>query len=271
MDKRLFFIFLFLFLISLIAYLSFESKNEDNFSIYFFDAGKADSFIISNNDKYIMIDTGEENLKDEILEYFKIHNISKLDYLIITHFDKDHVGSASAIVDNISIDRVLITNTKKDSVYYLNFINSLNDKNIIPLIVSGDFEFNLSQVNVIVSGPEKIYDKNESNNSSLIISIEYGNNSFLFMGDAENARIKDFIELNNKKYDFIKIPYHGNYLKRLDDLFDSTQPKYAVITSSYDDEKTISILEKYNIEFYNTKNGSIIVESDGTNILIKQN
>ena len=139
------------------------------------------------------------------------------------------------------------------------------------MIVTDDYEFSISSITVYVYGPKVIYDKNESNNSSLIIGLEYDNNAFLFMGDAENARIKDFVAINNKNYDLIKMPYHGNYLKRLDDLLDDVNPKYAIITSSFEDEKTVDLLNKRDINFYNTKDGSINIISDGNNIRIFQN
>ena len=115
-----------------------------------------------------------------------------------------------------------------------------------------------------------VYDKNESNNSSLITSIKYKNTKYLFTGDIENQRIKDYVENNKESYDFIKIPYHGNYQKRLNDLLEVVNPKYAVITSSFDDDKTVDSLKELRIKSYNTKNGYIDVYSDGDRISIEQ-
>lgn len=267
-------------LIVVIAFLCFlyifknSKKNENyDFYIYFFNAGKADCILISNNNKYIMIDTGEESLSDEILTYLKNNNITKLDYLIITHFDKDHVGSASQIIDNIEIDNVLQSNCPKDSQYYENYINSLANKNIEAQTISGDESFTLGELNIVANGPTDIYDSNESNNSSLIVSINYGNTNYLFMGDSQNNRIKDYLSKHVDEYDFIKIPYHGNYQKRLDDLLEITKPKYSVITCSSsepDISETVELLNELKIKYYLTRNGSITLLSDGNEITIKQ-
>lgn len=249
-----------------------EETNYD-FQICFFNAGKADAILLSKNNKYIMVDTGEENLSAEILRYFSKNNITKLDYLIITHFDKDHVGSASKIIDNIEIGKVLESNYPKESTYYNNYRSSLENKNLEAEAVAGDYVINLDDLEIVVNGPETIYDKNESNNSSLIVSATYKDNKFLFMGDAENARIKDFVSNNNETYDFIKVPYHGHYQKRLDELLENRKLKYAVITSSVkelEDTETIDVLNKYNIKYYLTRTGAITILSDGTNIKIKQ-
>ena len=261
-------------IVVLVGIYTFKSQQKEyGFKIYFFNAGKADCILISNNDKYIMIDTGEEELSSEILQYLKNNNITKLDYLIITHFDKDHVGSASSIIDNIEIDNVLQSNCPKESEYYDNYINSLNEKGITAQTISGDISFTLGEMSIVVNGPETLYDNNESNNSSLIISLNYGNTNYLFTGDAQNDRITDYLSTHNSTYDFIKVPYHGHYQKKLQKLLETTKPNYGVITCSNEepeDEETISILNDLNIKYYLTRNGSITVLSDGNEIKIKQ-
>lgn len=254
-------------------YSNKKVSSDYDFNAYFFNAGKADAILLSKNDKYILIDTGEETLSDDILKYFQANNITRLEYLIITHFDKDHVGSASSIIDNIEIGEVLQSNSPKDSEYYTNYLNSLSNKSINPTTVSGNYELTFEDLNIVVNGPETIYENNESNNSSLIISVTYGDMKFLFMGDAENARIKDYISSNSETYDFLKIPYHGNYLKRLDDLLNVVKSKYGVMTCSKDEgceEETLETLNSYNVKYYMTKNGAISVLSNGKEIVIKQ-
>ena len=130
----------------------------------------------------------------------------------------------------------------------------------------------MDPVNVKVNGPDKVYDKNESNNSSLITSINYKNTNYLFAGDIENARIKDYLSKYKDEYDLIKIPYHGNYQKRLDDLLNITNPKYTIITSNIvkDIASTIDLLDSMKIKYYITGNGDVDVYSDGDSIIIKQ-
>ena len=262
-----------LILIIITVYFYLKNKKEYDLKIYFFNAGKADAILISKDDKNIMIDTGEERLKDDIFNYFKNNNIKKIDYLIITHFDKDHVGSASHIINNIEVDNVLQSNSPKDSTYYNNYIKALNNKNITPITVSNDYEIDLAGMNITVNGPDKIYDSNESNNSSLITSIIYNDISFLFMGDAENKRLKDYLKEHNNTYNFLKVPYHGNYLKQFENLINITKPNYAVITCSSkekESEETIDILKNNKIKYYLTRNGEINIYSDGKEIMIKQ-
>ncbi len=278
MNKKMIILVVLVLLVIVFVILLLLNKEKDNYDydlkIHFFNAGKADAMLISKNNKYIMIDTGEESLSSELLSYFKDNNINKLDYLIITHFDKDHVGSASKIIDNLEIGEILQSNYPKDSEYYNNYLESIIDKNINPITVTNEeYNFDFEGIKVKVNGPSKEYDKNESNNSSLIVSMVYNETSYLFMGDAQKQRVEDFIADNNSVYDFVKSPYHGKYYKKLDDLYENIKVKYAVMTCSDEEgceDKTIQVMNDHKIKYYMTKNGEIDIVSDGKKIVINQ-
>ena len=198
-------IFLIIFTIILVLFSNKKEEKYDNydFRIYFFDAGKADAILISDNGKYMMIDTGEESLSNEIISYFKVNKIKELEYLIITHFDKDHVGSAASIINNIDVKNVLESNYIKENIYYNNYLSALENKGITATKVIGNYEISLNDLKIVVNGTDTLFDKNESNNSSLIVSITKNNNKFLFMADAQNQRIKEVLSNNSEHYDFV--------------------------------------------------------------------
>ncbi len=241
---------------------------KNNLTMYFFKVGKADSILISIEDKNVLIDTGESSTVNNILSYLKENKIEKIDYLIITHFDKDHVGGAASIINNLEVVNVYQSNYPKDSNEYNNYVNSLTNKSIEAVTLREDISFEIYGVRFNINAPKEVeYAKNPSNNSSLIVSVFNGDNSFLFMGDAENARIKEYLSIDNKSYDVLKVPYHGHYQKRLRELIGSVKPKYAVITSSdseKEDSETLDILE--NSEVYLTRINPIILKSDGSKI-----
>lgn len=85
--------------------------------------------------------------------------------------------------------------------------------------------------------------------------------------------MKEFISINNKKYSVLKMAHHGIYNDMLEGFLKSTTPKFAIITGAdyrYIDQKVIRLLEKYNIESLNTKDGDITIKSDGMNIYFMQ-
>lgn len=265
---------LLLIVICSIIFLISREDTTGKLKIYFFNAGKADSCIIYNDDFAVMIDTGEKELGEEIFTYLENNNITKLDYLIITHFDKDHVGSASTIINSIEVDNVIQSNYPKESKVYNKYLSALENKGIEAVTLREDLEFSFGDVYFTINPPlEEVYSNNESNNSSLIVSLKYKNNCFLFMGDAENLRIKEYLSTNNLSYDFLKVPYHGHYQTTLDELIEVIKPKYSVITSSLEekeDDTTLDLLSNIGSKTYLTRNGSILITSDGDTINIKQ-
>ena len=262
-----------LLILFLIMYKNYKKIDDADLKIYFFNAGKADACIISINNKYMMIDTGEEDLADEVLKYFNDNNIKTLDYLIITHFDKDHVGSASKIIDNIEVLNVLQNNTPKNSEYYDNYMNSLIVNRIDAVTVEDSKSYELEDISFNVIGTKSVFDEDESNNASLIVEMTYKNNKFLFTGDIENDRIKEYLKSDLKHYDFIKMPHHGKIEKKLDDLLEAVTPRYALITSSEEekeDEEVINLLRNLNIKYYLTRNGAVTIRANGNYIKVEQ-
>ena len=262
-------VLLFILTVILLGYINILiQKMKSDLQVHYFNVEKADALLIKYKNKYMLIDTALDG--DKIITYLKNNNIETLDYLIITHFDKDHVGGAYEILNHFIVKNVLQSNYPKDSVYYDNYIQALNAKNITPITIENDKEFKLSDLSFNVNGPNKIYDEDESNNSSLIVSIDYKNTSFLFTGDIENERIEDFISTNNKTYTVLKVPHHGNYHKNTKLLIENTKPNYLIISSLNEEAKMTELLNELNIKTYFTRNGDIDIYSDGKRLVIKQ-
>ena len=275
MDKKIIILILIILVLLIFIIGFFIGNNKDNLNIYFFKAGKADCTLIYNKDVTILIDTGEKDLYADIDKYLKNNNISNIDYLIITHFDKDHVGSASNVIDNYNIKNILVSNYPKDSNEYDNYRKSLITKNMSAMVVRDTTNYTINDdLKIVINPPkEELYSSDASNNSSLIVSVYYKNNSFLFMGDAKDLRIKEYLNNNKKQFDLLKVPYHGKKLDSFDQLVNIVKPKYSIITSSLkekESDSTLSILKKYDSKYYLTREGNILVVSDGTNINVRQ-
>ena len=276
--------------VAIVALLSLGYKTvnaETPLVVHFFDAGKADAILISytpskhpDDHHFVLIDTGEASLAPTLLDYFSAKNITSLDYLIITHFDKDHVGSASEVIKNLNVAHVLQSNFPKDSPTYSAYLSALEMKNLTPETIADSttpLSFSLGsggELKFTVAGPTKTYEENTSNNSSLITSIEFGEKSFLFMGDAENARLKDFLDSSlARRYDFLKVPYHGHSQSQLENLLSATLPSLAVITSSNsepEDAETLELLEGFSAKTYLTREGAIDLASEGKILRVSQ-
>ncbi len=250
-----------------------ESVYSDDMQVYCFSAGKADAFLITTPNSAVLIDTGEKNMGKKISKYLKQKDIETLDYLIITHFDKDHVGGAAKIIDSVNVDNIVQTPRTESSEEYINYKTAISASNATVTTVNGAVSFVLDNVTYYITSPQSDrYRVDDDNNSSLITSVINGKNKLLFLADAQDFRLEEFIETNKLTYDFIKFPYHGNWQESLTSLLDCVNTSYTVITSSDkepENDKTIDLLNDYGVQTFLTRQAPVIINSDGQNITVR--
>lgn len=237
------------------------------------NVGKADSILIWQDENTILIDTGEKEDGGKILEELSERKIDSLDYLIITHYDKDHVGSAAEILQNIPVGTVLCPDYEGTREEYFAFLQEAqNQKNLS--YVTEITELDLGEMHMIIYPAEnpKQYvetDQEYDNDLSLVCSLNFEEKYFLFTGDIEKKRTNQILEEGLiTECDWIKIPHHGNYRKSLKNLLEDIHPQYAVISTSIEEppeEKMIKLLEDLSIEYKITYE-DVVTVCDGTKI-----
>ncbi|MBP5533002.1 MAG: MBL fold metallo-hydrolase [Lachnospiraceae bacterium] len=250
-----------------------DDSEPGTLKVYCFELGKADSFLIYNNKATIIIDAGERGQGKDILQYMENNDINGIDMMFITHFDKDHVGGAAKLIGNTEVKEVYTPSYVKPSDDYDNFSEKVKEKKtpVTALKENTSFEAGGIKIDVNVAAKE-VYEESPSNNSSLIIRVSYGDTSFLFTGDAEGIRLREYIATNPEKCNVVKMPYHGKYTEFmgcLDEFLDLVQPEYAVITSSKEEkeaDETKDLIEKRGIKLFRTRKGSVLFESDGKEV-----
>lgn len=250
------------------------TDSQNIFKLVTLNVGKADCIIISYKEKNIMIDTGTSDSKDTIFKYLSDNNIDTLDYLILTHYDKDHIGSADKIIKKINVKNVLEPDYSKDSKEYNNLVKALSKKDLNANIITSEYNFNIYNVEFkIYPSLKKDYGENASNEFSLVTSIKHNDNTFLLAGDAENERLTELEKQMNLNHTFLKVPHHGKIDDNSENFINKVNPKYAVITCSEDEEpskKIIKYLDNLNTKTYLSYNGTITALSDGTNLTVTQ-
>ena len=247
----------------------------DELCIHVFEFGKADAYLISAGDSAVLIDSGESGAGKLIVQYMKEQGIRDLDCLILTHFDKDHVGGAAKVLKSVPVQRVLQSNSPRDSKQMEKYLKALDQADFEAETVREAVTFSLGGAEFTVYPPQKEdYDKDPSNNSSLVTSVKFGENSFLFTGDSESARLAEDLGLDLGKYDLLQIPHHGEWDMLLVSLVRATDPYLAVITSSEEepeDKRTLQLLEQEGVEALLSREGELDIVSNGTEISVTQN
>ncbi len=240
----------------------------DPLNVYCFQAGKADAFLFWNDAGAILLDTGEQGFGKTILAKLEELGIEQLDCLILTHFDKDHVGGARKILNTVPVGTVLQSNCPKEGAdAYENYLQALAENGVQPVTLRQSTTLTLGDAVFVVNPPaSERYAEDESNNSSLIVTVLHGDNRLLFCGDAEDLRLAEFLETDPGLCDFVKLPHHGKWQSTLADLLEKTQPSYALITSSQEepeDAETLELLAQAGVESFLTRSAPVLLISDG--------
>ena len=232
--------------------------------------GKADCIVINTGNKIVMIDTGEEENLPQIHAFMQKRGYNTVDTLILTHFDKDHIGGTTDIISRYNVGTVIESSFTSDSRWYLSY-HSLDIK---PIKLKEDYSFTFDSCDFKIDIPKlEKYSTKQDNNSSLVISMKIGNSSLLFCGDAMELRVKELIDEDIGHYDFVKLPHHGGFLANYGEFLDMVKPSYGAITCSNKNpasNSTLEILKEYGTEVYQTKNGSITISLNGDEIQIEQ-
>lgn len=228
-----------------------------------FDVGKADAFLLRSADHVVIIDTAKDEDGPVLVKFLEEQGITKIDELFLSHFDKDHVGGADALLDAFPVGAVYTTYQSKDSDDIEEFYAALNRRGMTNIVVREAFSYEADGVTYEVFPPEKeSYKKDESNNSSLVLRVSAGGKSMLFTGDAEKKRIKELLALDGIKSDVLKMPHHGGFENNLEDLVTAVAPEVTIITSSDEEPEsaeTMALLNDAGVTTYLTREGRVTI------------
>ena len=247
---------------------------EGELQVYCFQAGKADAFLFWNEAGAVLLDTGESGFGKTILEKLEALGIQRLDYLIITHFDKDHVGGAKKLLISIPVGTVLQSNCPKTgSSAYDKYAAALAEQGMEAVTLRESLSFTLGDVRFTVEPPAReSYQTDASNNSSLIVTVTHGSSRLLFTGDAEDERLEEYLAGDPAPCVFVKLPPHGVYQSSLTELLEKTSPSYALITSSEEEpeeQKTLDLLSQSGVECFLTRSAPVLLTSDGSSLRVE--
>ncbi len=245
-------------------------NTDSKLKIYFIDVGQADSILIANNNKYMLIDAGNNEDGPKLVSYFKNMGIEKFEYVIGTHAHEDHIGGLDDIINNFEISNFYMPDVVTTTKTFEDVIEALENKNLAFKVpeIDKNIKFEGSLINILYSGT----DQTNLNNTSIIIKLYYGNTSYLFMGDAPSSVEREIIDKDIKS-DVLKVGHHGSKYSTSAIFLSKVKPKFAVISVgknniyNHPQDITLNKLQKIEAKIYRTdEDGTIILNSDGKDI-----
>ncbi|MDO4864409.1 MAG: MBL fold metallo-hydrolase [Ruminococcus sp.] len=238
--------------------------------VTFFDVGKADAMVLLSENSTVIIDCGEKGDAKQIVKFLEERGRDTVDYLILTHYDKDHVGGAGKVIRSLDVKNVLGPDHEQQSDEVDKYIAALNEKELTPQLLTEDISFTLDGMDFTVDAPDKTnYGVNDDNDFSLVTKVVHGENTLIFAGDAMEQRLNEVMGIGD--CDLLKVPYHGRKLANFGDFLDAVTPEYAVVCTSKEEfAGTIQKqMIKRDITYFSTCfNGRITAVSDGKSLTV---
>lgn len=252
---------------------------EAPFSVTYIDVGQGDSALIISGEFTMLIDGGEKEYADKVLKVLKDNSVKELTYVVATHPHADHIGALPEVIDHMTVKNVIMPKLSKEQTpttrTYENFLISVKNSGANVIGAKPGSKYELGDASFEVLGP--VADDKDLNNTSVVIKVSHGDNSFLFTGDAEKKSENAIVFAGaDVTADVLKLGHHGSSTSTGETFLKKVKPKIAIISVGKDNDyghpsdKTLELLNKYNIETYLTQErGDITLTSDGKEISVK--
>lgn len=252
--------------------ISQSTTQTSDMEVHFIDVGQGDCTLVKCGDKAMLIDAGDNSQGTAIQNYLQKQGVKKLDYLILTHPDADHIGAAPVIITKFEIGKVFISNYEKDNNTYRKLIQALDEKRLSYSTPEVLDVYTLGSAQFTILAPNGTYES--PNNASIALLLKNGSNSFLFSGDAEEEAEADIIETGIPiSADVYQVGHHGSKTSSSQAFLEAIEPDWAVISCAegnsygHPHARTLNTLRSMGINVFRTdEQGSIVAFSDGKDI-----
>ena len=248
--------------------------NNEDFNVLFMYVGQADSTLIKYKNKTMLIDAGNNEDGKNIVKFLKDKGISKLDYIVGTHYDEDHIGGLDDIIENFDIGKFYLSNGGELGPNYYNLEKAAKKKNLAITIPKVGDKIDFADVDMEVMAASKFDGKND-NNASIVIQAKYGSRKYLFMGDLEKQE-----EAKRKwnEVDVLKAGHHGSNTSSTQEFLNQVKPKYVFVSAGKNNKyrlpnvKAMERIEKTGAKIFRTdvNESSFWLTSNGNDIDIKE-
>lgn len=248
----------------------------DEFSASFVNVGTADACCVRCKDKNILIDSGTSVSYDKLSSYLKRNKFNRLDAVIISHPDSDHIGGITKLLEDYEVDKIYMPKLPKELIpqteEYKRFYNSVKENSVKLIYPEIQSEIQIGEMKLNFISPQKQY--TNRNDVSLVLKIIYEETSFLFTGDisdnVEEDLLNSDIELNS---DVLKIAHHGSKTSSSEDFLKAVSPQISVVSVGSSDDtlpdyETMVRINHYSDSLYRTdKDKTIVITSDGDKLI----
>nr|WP_254534078.1 ComEC/Rec2 family competence protein [Natrinema gelatinilyticum] len=262
------------------------STVEGELEIHHIDVGQGDStLLVTPANETILIDSGDWRQDgSEVIAYLDAQGIDRIDHLVATHADADHIGGHAAVIEHFEttgegVGAAYDSGVPSDSATYENYLDTVDEYDVDLLLVESGDELPLEGgVSAQVMNPPAGDAGSDVNDNSVVLAFEFGDFQYLAPGDVDTGVEQRLVDEwgSDLESDVYKAGHHGPSTSTSEVFVDAIGPETAIISSAYDSQyghPSDEVLERFadrDIETYWTGvHGNIVVKTDGTSIAVE--
>jgi len=277
------FLIIAIFIVAISVWYRAYSKEDHNIylKVAFLDIGQGDAiYVEAPNGKQMLIDAGPGGVILPELAKVMPWGDRSIDMIVVTNPDKDHMGGFVDVLDNYEVGHILESGTKKDTLIYKKFEQSIIDHNVKKNIARRGMKINLdSSKNIYfdILFPDRDVSNFETNDGSIVGKLVYGSKSFMLTGDS--TKYTELLIKQNEtpeilKSSILKLGHHGSKTSSSELWLEQVKPEIAIISASKNNsyghphKDILDRLKSFNIPYLGTyQNGTIVFKTDGISLM----
>ena len=252
-----------------------RGDSQDELSVTYLDVGQGNAVLARQGDQAMLIDGGPRESSSFVVSYLEQQGIQKLDYVLISHFDEDHLAGAIGALYKFPVETLITADYETDSSIYDSYKEAVEEKGYAPVHPSLGDTFSLGSGSFRIISPVS-YGHEDENQDSVGIILENGSDRFFIGGDIGLEGEKEILEAGvDIQADVMLMNHHGSHVSR--EFFQAVNPSWAVIScgagNSYGHPRqdTVELIQEFRVPLFRTdKQGTITAVSHGQGITFDQ-
>ena len=248
------------------------NRNYGQMKVHYIDAGQADATLFEFEEKEkkyaVLYDTGDWDKKD-VVQYLQKERINKLDLIIISHPDSDHIGQLADIIENFPVGEIWMSGNISTSNTFRKALQAIDDHDISYYEPRMGEKFDIGSLGIKILYPKEL--SGHANDDSISLLASYGETDFLFTGDAGKTSERKMIASGNSlKAEILSLGHHGSNTASSPEFIDAVDPDVAIYSAGegnsygHPHKEVVDLMKEKKIPLYGTdKDGSISVTTDG--------
>ena len=242
--------------------------------VHFIDVGQALSVLVECDGQFMLYDGGNVDDGSLVVSYLQQQGVEELQYVFCSHAHEDHVGGLAAALAYFPAHHVYAPVTEADTKCFRDFVKYTQQQGLSVEVPAAGTVWQLGSATITQLGPVAQY--SDTNDTSLVLRLDYGSTSFLLTGDMEADAERDLVNTGaNLKADVLQVGHHGSSTSTSYIFLNSVLPEMGVISCGVNNkyghphEETLSILRDAGVDVYRTDLlGTITIGSDGRNYTV---